>query len=67
MVAREHGIQYAPVYFKSLEIQRDLKLKKRKGDFDREICISEDRFGLYNGGLTIKIPPLSRFSYLHRI
>lgn len=40
MVSSEPGVQYAPLYYKSLEIQRDLELKINKGNFDGKMIVS---------------------------
>ncbi len=39
-VASEPGVQFAALYYKPLEIERDLALKLNKGDFDAVIHIS---------------------------
>lgn len=41
-VAAEPGVQYAALYYKSMEIERDSALKINKGNFDGYICISEE-------------------------
>ena len=42
LVAAEPGVRYAALYYKSLEIDRDLALKKNAGNFDAIMCISPD-------------------------
>ena len=34
MVAAEPGVKYAPLYYKSMEIERDMALKMQSGNFD---------------------------------
>jgi len=41
-VASEPGVQYAPLYYKSLEIQRDAELAMKNGNFDSLMSISDD-------------------------
>ena len=41
LVASEPGVQYAALYYKPLEIQRDFELKLSKGDFDSHIILSQ--------------------------
>lgn len=54
MVASAPGVKYAPLYYKSLEIQRDLELKMHKGNFDKVMYISWRKMRcVLNGGLTI--------------
>ena len=48
MVSSEPGVQYAPLYYKSLEIQRDVELKSSKGNFDNMMEISEENRGCIN-------------------
>ena len=33
LIASEHGVLYAPLYYKPLEILKDLELKINKGNF----------------------------------
>ena len=42
LVASEHGVLYAPLFYKSLEIQKDIELKNNKGNFDVNMTISND-------------------------
>ena len=42
LVAAEPGVRYAALYYKSLEIERDLALKKNAGNFDAVMCLSRD-------------------------
>ena len=41
-VSVEPGVQYAALYYKSMEIERDKALKLHKGNFDAVICISDE-------------------------
>ena len=41
MVAAEPGVKYAPLYYKTLELDKDKALKITKGNFDCEINVSE--------------------------
>ena len=40
LVAAEPGVMYAPIYYKTLEIQKDEALKYSKGDFDVYMALS---------------------------
>ena len=40
MVASESGMEYGPLYYKSLEIEKDKKLKENCGNFEAKIQIS---------------------------
>lgn len=40
-VASEPGVQYAALYYKSLEIERDLALKSSKGNFDDKLSLTD--------------------------
>lgn len=42
LVASEHGVLYAPLFYKTLEIQKDYELKLNKGNFDAKMCISNE-------------------------
>ncbi|VDI11603.1 Hypothetical predicted protein [Mytilus galloprovincialis] len=42
LVASEHGVLYAPVFYKTLEIQKDVELKLNKGNFDAKIILSNE-------------------------
>lgn len=42
MVACEPGMQYAPLYYKDLEHEKDQKLKQCKGNYDAHIVISDN-------------------------
>lgn len=42
MVASEPGMLYAPLYYKSLEIDRDIELKKNHGLFDAYMQLSQN-------------------------
>ena len=42
MVASEPGVCYAPLYYKSLEIQRDSELKRQRGNFDKPMTVSNE-------------------------
>ena len=42
MVAADAGVRYAPLYYKSMEIQRDLELKKNYGRFDAYMVVWEE-------------------------
>ncbi|CAC5419838.1 unnamed protein product [Mytilus coruscus] len=42
LVASEHGVLYAPVFYKTLEIQKDVELKLNKGNFDARIILSNE-------------------------
>ena len=39
-VAAEPGVQYAVLYYKTMEIERDHALKVNRGNFDAKMCIS---------------------------
>lgn len=41
-VASEPGVMYAPLFYKTLEIQKDLELKRAKGNFESFMNISKD-------------------------
>ena len=41
LVATEPGVQYAPLYIKSLEITKDLLLKQNYGNFDAKMTLSD--------------------------
>ena len=40
MVAAEPGIKYAPLHYKSLELEKDIELKRNYGNFDNTMHIS---------------------------
>ena len=40
LVASEPGVTYAPLYYKTLEIEKDCVLKESSGDFDSYITVS---------------------------
>ena len=42
LVASEPAVQYAPFYYKSLEIEKDLVLRQNKGNFDAETTVSNE-------------------------
>lgn len=42
MVAAEPGVKYAPLYYKTLELERDRALNKNFRNFDADICISNE-------------------------
>ena len=63
LVASEPGVQYAALYYKPLEIQRDLELKLDKGDFDSHIILSQkskDCLHWWIDNLTTAFRPLER-------
>ena len=63
LVASEPGVQYAALYYKPLEIQRDLELKLNKGDFDSHIILSQkskDCLHWWIDNLTTAFRPLER-------
>ena len=41
LVTSEPGVQFAPLYYKPLEIQKDFEFKLSKGDFNSDIFVSE--------------------------
>lgn len=41
LVASEPGVQYAGLYYKHLEIERDTALKINRGNFDAKIKLSQ--------------------------
>ena len=41
MVAAEPGVKYAPLYYKTLELDKDEALKLNRGNFDSDMYISE--------------------------
>ena len=42
LVAAEPGVEYAPIYIKSLEIEKDRKLKESNGNFESNMVISNE-------------------------
>ena len=42
LVASEPGVQYAPLYYKTLEIEKDQALKDSYRDFDKKMVLSQD-------------------------
>ncbi|CAC5389879.1 unnamed protein product [Mytilus coruscus] len=42
LVASKYGVLYAPVFYKTLEIQKDTEMKLNKGNFDARIILSND-------------------------
>ena len=42
LVASEPGVRLAPLYYKTLEIEKDVALKENRGNFDAEITLSQD-------------------------
>jgi hypothetical protein len=42
LVAAEPGVEYAPIYIKSLEIEKDGKLKESNGNFESKMVISNE-------------------------
>ena len=42
LIASEHGVLYAPLYYKPLEILKDFELKINKGNFDAKMKISKE-------------------------
>ena len=42
LVASKPAVQYAPLYYKSLEIEKDLVLRQNKGNFNAEASISDE-------------------------
>ena len=42
MVASEPGVQYAPLFYKPLEIEKDAVLKGVCGNFDSEMSLSSE-------------------------
>lgn len=40
LVASEHGVLYAPIYYKLMEIQKDDELKRAKGNFEAPMTLS---------------------------
>jgi hypothetical protein len=42
LVAAEPGVEYAPIYIKSLEIEKDRKLKESNGNFEYKMIISNE-------------------------
>ena len=47
-VASEPGVQYAPLYYKTLEIEKDMALKESKGDFDSSMISSQEGINCIN-------------------
>ena len=41
LVAADPGVKYAPLHYKPLELQRDLELKKNRGNFDKTMTLSQ--------------------------
>ena len=41
LVAAEPGVKYTPLHYKPLELQRDLELKKNRGNFDKTMTLSQ--------------------------
>ncbi|VDI48245.1 Hypothetical predicted protein [Mytilus galloprovincialis] len=42
LVAAEHGVLYAPLFYKTLEIQKDFELKINKGNFESKMKLSKE-------------------------
>ncbi|CAC5379687.1 CPT1A [Mytilus coruscus] len=42
LIASEHGVLYTPLFYKTLEIQKDFELKIYKGNFDRKMKLSKE-------------------------
>jgi hypothetical protein len=42
LVAAEQGVEYAPIYIKSLEIEKDRMLKESNGNFESKLIISKE-------------------------
>lgn len=42
LVATEPGVQYAPLFYKPLEIQKDLELKINRGNFDKTMLLTAE-------------------------
>lgn len=42
LVASELGVQFAPLYYKSLEIEKDRLLKQNFGDYEARVSLSPD-------------------------
>ena len=51
LVAAEPGVEYAPIYIKSLEIEKDRKLKESNGNFESKMIISNESVKHLVGGL----------------
>ena len=49
MVASEPGVQYAPLFYKPLEIEKDAALKGVCGNFDSEMSLSSEGIVLSGG------------------
>ncbi|CAC5380647.1 PSMD10 [Mytilus coruscus] len=49
LIASEHGVLYAPLFYKTLEIQKDFELKINKGNFDRKMKLSKESIDCVNG------------------
>ncbi|CAG2213825.1 unnamed protein product [Mytilus edulis] len=48
LVATQPGVQFAPLYIKSLEITKDILLKCHYGNFDAKMILSEDNISDLN-------------------
>ncbi|CAC5377413.1 unnamed protein product [Mytilus coruscus] len=48
LIAAEHGVLYAPLFCKTLEIQKDFELKINKGNFDRIMKLSKEPIDCVN-------------------
>ncbi|CAC5365161.1 unnamed protein product [Mytilus coruscus] len=48
LIASEHGVLYAPLFYKTLEIQKDFGLKINKGNFDRKMKLSKESIDCVN-------------------
>ena len=51
LVAAEPGVEYAPIYIKSLEIEKDRKLKESNWNFESKMIISNESVKHLVGGL----------------
>ena len=47
-VSSEPGVQYAPLYYKTLKIEKDIALKESKGDFDSSMILSQEGINCIN-------------------
>ena len=51
LVTAEPGVEYAPIYIKSLEIEKNRKLKESNGNFEYKMIISNESVKHLVGGL----------------
>ena len=53
LAAAEPGVEYAALYYKTLELDRDFALKTNQGNFDQFMCILQESKQCLGGGYII--------------